>query len=361
VSGANLSFSNPTYLTLPLPDATSGTVLFGGIDKSKFTSPLTTINLLPSLISSSVLQFITTVTALSATVNNGEESTIFSGGSDSTAAYGNDDTSLAVLLDTGSSAWSLPIQYYEQGILPLFPYVDSQGLCDCKYRDSNDSLTVEFAGKVTITVPARQFIVPVYDPETNKPQYFDRASTQQVCAFMLVPSQPSGQGFLTLGDAVLRSMYVVYDLDNGQISLAQAQLDSDREADIVPVQAGLGGVQKALGGGSSGSQSVGPNRYSIAPAVSGTETFTASSVSSTVGMATGTDAVPADARVVETGSANGRGAGGSGSGNGGAASSSAAAFRLAGPAAPGMDGLGVAVGCGMVVLGGMLAGGMMVL
>jgi hypothetical protein len=166
-------------------DATSGTILFGGIDKSKFTSPLTTINLLPSLISSSVLQFITTITSLSATTNSGEESTIFSGGTDSTAAHGNSDPALAVLLDTGSSAWSLPTQYYEQGILPLFPYVDSQGLCDCKHRDDNDTLTIEFAGQIKITVPARQFIVPVYDPATNSPQYLDSAGTQQACASML--------------------------------------------------------------------------------------------------------------------------------------------------------------------------------
>ena len=346
-------------------DATSGTILFGGIDKSKFTSPLTTINLLPSLISSSVLQFITTITSLSATTNSGEESTIFSGGTDSTAAYGNSDPALAVLLDTGSSAWSLPTQYYEQGILPLFPYVDSQGLCDCKHRDDNDTLTIEFAGQIKITVPARQFIVPVYDPATNSPQYLDSAGTQQACAFMLVPSQPSGQGFLTLGDAILRSMYVVYDLDNGQISLAQAELDSSKEADVVPVKAGLGGVQRAVGSASGGSESsIGPNRYSIAPAVSGAESFTASTVGSTVGVATGTDAVPADARVKETSSAGGGGKG-SASGNGGAASSSAGAgagFRVGGGLGgdgAGLGGMGVAMG--LVVFGGAVLGGALIL
>jgi hypothetical protein len=319
------------------------------------------------VISGNVLQFITTVTGLSATVNGGEESTIFSGGTDSTAAYGSNDAALAVLLDTGSSAWSLPTQYYEKGILPLFPYVTSQGLCDCKYRDSNDSLTVEFAAKISINVPARQFIVPIYDPATNEPQYFDAPrNTQQACAFMLTPSESSSQGFLTLGDAVLRSMYVVYDLDNGQLSLAQANLDSSKASDIVPVQAGLGGVQKAVGGGSSAS--VGPNRYSIAPAVSGAESFTASSVQSTVGMATGTDAVPADARVSETGAAQssasggkgGSGNGGSGGSGGGAASSSAGAvpaFRVG--AGPDLAGLNVAMG--VVVLGGMMLGGALVL
>lgn len=182
---------------------------------------------------------------------------------------------------------------------------------------------------------------------------------------MLTPSEPSGQGFLTLGDAVLRSMYVVYDLDNGQISLAQAELDSSKASDIVTVQAGLGGVQKAVGGGSSAS--VGPNRYNIAPAVSGAESFTASSVQSTVGMATGTDAVPADARVSETGTAqssagggNGGNGGGSGGSEGGAASSSAGAvpaFRVG--AGPDLAGLNVAMS--VVVLGGMMLGGALVL
>ena len=183
---------------------------------------------------------------------------------------------------------------------------------------------------------------------------------------MLTPSSPSGQGFLTLGDAVLRSMYVVYDLDNGQISLAQAELDSSKASDIVPVQAGLGGVQKAVGSDSGLQSSVGPNRYSIAPAVSGGESFTASSVTSTVGEATGTDAVPADARVSQTGAAGASsggkgGSGGGGGGNGGGAASSSAgagpAFRVG--SGPDMGGLSVAMG--LVVMGGMMLGGALVL
>ena len=172
---------------------------------------------------------------------------------------------------------------------------------------------------------------------------------------MLTPSSPSGQGFLTLGDAILRSMYVVYDLDNGQISLAQAELDSSKASDIVPVQAGLGGVQKAVGSQSS----AGANRYSIAPAVSGGESFTASSVSSTVGVATGTDAVPADARVQETGVAASSSGGKGGSGGGAASSSAGAAAALRVGAGADMGGLSVAMG--FVVMGGMMLGGALVL
>lgn len=258
-----------------------------------------------------VLQFITTVTAMNATVSS-QTSQIFTGGIDSVSAYGDNNIALPVLLDTGSSAWSIPSRYFSQGIAPLFPYVDFThgGVCACKHRDSNDSISLEFGGKVTINVPARQFIVPAYDPQTNEPVY---AGGEQVCAFMLVPAQDEGMNFQTLGDAVLRSMYVVFDLDNGQVSIAQSSLDSTAEPNIKPVEAGPDGVAKAAGASDT---DVPANSYSIASAVSGSATFAASTGSSTIGVATGTDAVPANARP---------GASDSSSGGAGAASSSAAA------------------------------------
>ena len=217
-----------------------------------------------------------------------------------------------MLLDTGSSAWSIPSRYFTQGVAPLFPYVDFRngGVCDCKNRDNNDSISIEFGGKVTVTVPARQFIVPIYDPQTNKPVY---AGREQVCTFMLVEAQDESMNFQTLGDAVLRGMYVVFDLDNGQVSIAQSSLDASAQPNIKAVEAGPNDVAKAA---SATDTSVPSNTYSIADAVSGSETFAASTGSSTIGVATGTDAVPANARASGSGS---------GSGSGGAASSSAAA------------------------------------
>jgi len=258
-----------------------------------------------------VLQFITTVTAMNATVDS-QTSQVFEGGENSVSAYGGSNIALPVLLDTGSSAWSIPSRYYSQGIAPLFPYVDFQNgnICSCKYRNSNDSISVEFGGEITINVPARQFIVPVFDPQTNKP-IFDRG--EQVCTFMLVPAQDENMNFQTLGDAVLRSMYVVFDLDNGQVSIAQSSLDSTAEPNIKPVESGPNSVAKAAGASDT---SLPANTYSIASAVSGSATFAASTGSSTVGVATGTDAVPANARP---------GASDGSSGGAGAASSSAAA------------------------------------
>jgi hypothetical protein len=108
-------------------------------------------------------------------------------------------------------------------------------------------------------------------------------------------------------------MYVVFDLDNGQVSIAQSSLDSTAQPNIKAVEAGPNGVAKAAGASDT---DVPANTYSIASAVSGSATFSASTGSSTIGVATGTDAVPANARP---------GASDSGSGSAGAASSSAAA------------------------------------
>lgn len=293
------------------------------------------------MISDSVIAFVTTVTALTAIVDS-RQTEIFSGGTDSVDAYGNDDIALPVLLDTGSSAWSIPQDYYTRGILPLFPFVDDNGVCDCAHRDMNSSITVTFGGKIDINVPARQFIVPLYDPLTNEPRFLDRAGTIQACTFMLVPGAPSQSRFLTLGDAVLRSVYAVFDLDNGQVSLAQAALNSSSEPDIVTVAAGPSGVANAA------EASVIPsNTYSIAAAVSGGETFTASKIESTIGMATGTDAIPANARPLETG--------GSGGGSGGSAASSSAAANVMKLPALDLGGLGSISLFGLLmVFGGML-------
>ena len=274
---------------------------------------------------------------------------MFSGGSNSAAAYGNSDPALPVLLDTGSSAWSVPTTFYNRNIAPLFPYVDGSGLCSCVHRDDRDtSLTLTFGGKVNVTVPAREFIVPLYNATTNQP--FPYSRTADACAFMIVPAQANGEGFQTLGDAILRSMYVVFDLDNGQLSVAQAAVNSTAAPAIVTVAAGPRGLASAI----STSYSAAPsNTYSIAAEVqSATGSFSVSSAASTIGAATGTAAVPADAQVAATG-------GSGGSSTSGGSSSSSSKGVAAGLVVPGVQWgavwttglavLGVAVGAGLML------------
>ncbi|EME85045.1 uncharacterized protein MYCFIDRAFT_88648 [Pseudocercospora fijiensis CIRAD86] len=283
-------------------EADSGTILFGGIDKSKFTGEMATVDLLPAYYQGQLVeyvnQFITTVTAANATVG-GQTTSLWSDGTDGIGAYGNRDTALAVLLDTGSTAWTIPEEYYSQYIDPVFTYVDRNGLTDCRNANSGDSLSLEFAGKITINIDARQFIVPLVNGTTREPVIYDNHG-HEACLFLLQPTQGNdGMGFETIGDAILRSMYVVFDLDNGQASIAQAAVNSTAKPDIVVVEAGENGVAKALG---SGVASAAPNSYTIAPQVSVTASPKASTAATPIGTATGEAAIPEDAQVEESGS-----------------------------------------------------------
>ncbi|KXL49613.1 hypothetical protein M433DRAFT_7632 [Acidomyces richmondensis BFW] len=327
-------------------EATTGSILFGGVDTSRYTGELVTLDLLPDEVTGEVDQFITTVTALTATVG-GTTSSLFSGGTNGVAAYGNNDIALPVLLDTGSSAWSVPTEYYNKLIGPAFPYVDSNGLCACSHADSSDSLTLTFGGKINITVPAHEFIIPLYNATTNAPIPYNSAG-EMACAFMVVPASPTGEGFQTCGDAVLRSMYIVFDLDNGQVSLAQANLNAT-SSHVVTVSSGPSGVANAVG---TASYSPAPSEtYSIAPqAMNASASFSVSTMHSTLGEATGTAALPEDARPSGTGSTT-EGTSTSSSSKGAAA----AGVGVTGPFewsrvwVAGAVGMGVVVGAGLVL------------
>jgi hypothetical protein len=274
----------------------SGSILFGGIDTSKYTGNLATLNLLPQINSAAssngpgyINQFVSVVTAVNATVG-GKAHTITEGGSSDYGAYYGSDRGLPVLLDTGTSGWAVDAEFYQRHFAPVFDYVKSDGTCSCAHATSGDFLTLEMGGKVRIKVPASEFIIPIYDIHTKQPVMFD--SNNQACAFMITPGEPTGEGFQPMGDAILRSMYLVYDLDNAQVSIAQASEDDSAKPNIVTVQAGPSGVAKAV----PSVITTATNSYSIPGAIT-SGSFSASTMASTIGTATGTAAVPFEARI----------------------------------------------------------------
>ncbi|KAI7572936.1 hypothetical protein KC317_g326 [Hortaea werneckii] len=290
----------------------SGTILFGGIDPSKYTGDLTTLNILPDVISGGISMFLTTVTDLSITTD-GETSDLFSGGSTGLDAYGAYDYSLPVLLDTGAAAWQVPQSRYADYIAPAFPFVDPLGYCGCSHRQDDIHLTVTFGGEVPIRVPITDFLVPIYNTTTREPIPY--TEDEDTCAFLIVPAEANGYGFQVLGDAILRSMYVVFDLDNGQLSIAQAAEDNDAGAtgrsNPIPVPRGPDGIAFALSSASSAGRAAedyvsagNTQTWSIAPivtAASQTGDLSATTTRSTVGTATGSQAVPAGAHVSDDG------------------------------------------------------------
>ncbi|KAI7341475.1 hypothetical protein KC315_g92 [Hortaea werneckii] len=288
----------------------SGTILFGGIDPSKYTGDLVTLNILPDALTGGIAMFLTAVTDLSITTD-GETTDLFSGGSTGLDAYDAYDYSLPVLLDTGAAAWQVPSSRYTDYIAPAFPFVDPLGYCGCSHRQDDIHLTVTFGGEIPIRVPITDFLVPIYNATTREPIPY--TEDEDTCALLIVPAEANDYGFQVLGDAILRSMYVVFDLDNGQLSIAQAAEDNDAGAGTsnpIPVPRGPDGIAAALSSASAAAPaedyvSAGTTQsWSIAPlvtAASQTSDLSAVTASSTIGTATGSQAVPAGARVSDDG------------------------------------------------------------
>lgn len=262
----------------------------------------------------------------------GRNTTYLSNGDPSGPVSAESSDSLPVLLDTGSSAWTVPTDYYNQFAEVFGDDLNSDGTIACSAQNDDISFTVEFGGEVSVNVPARDLIVPVYNAATNQQNTTENG--EPLCVFMISPDEGGQQmqesGFLTLGDAVLRSMYVVFDLDQGQVSIAQALFNASTDATssgsgdhIKVVKAGAGGVQSAVGSANGGVSTAAPNSNTIDPAISATESFVLSTGSSAVGTATGTNAVPDSGRVSQTAAADsGSSSGSSGSSGGGSPTSS---------------------------------------
>ena len=231
------------------------------------------------------------MTGVSGTVK-GKTTTFLSNGD----ATGQDPSrSLPVLLDTGSAAWTVPRSYYNS-IAALWPNsVDDQQNILCSHQHDNVSLSVEFGGSVTIQIPGKNLIVPLFNATTNAP--LTDSKKNRICTLMVAPNDETGadaEPFLTLGDAILRSMYVVFDLDNGQVSIAQANTNPGASS-VKIVPAGANGIASAVGTG--GVNTVAANAYSIAANVKATQSYSFATAATAVGTASGTDAVPEQGRI----------------------------------------------------------------
>ena len=301
---------NSRLYSLFLNDAEdiSGSILFGAIDTDKYTGTLETVDILPDLSTGVVDRFITSITGLKVT-KSAKSRTIFSGGEGGIRAYSRNAGSLPVLLDSGSSAWSVPAAVYE-GIVREYPFIDLRsGTTSCKNVNSDDYLTVEFNAQIDIQVPMTNWITPVYNKKTGDTE--KTSNGDDLCAIGIVPSEGTGLGFYTCGDTIMRSMYIVYDLDNGQMSLAQAKTGSSSSSNIKAVPAGPGGVGKVA---TNYGSKVPANTFTIVPSVSATANVQVKTTGKPVGTATGEAAVPTAAQV-EADSSSGSGSGNSAAGS----------------------------------------------
>jgi hypothetical protein len=196
-------------------DASTGSVLFGGVDTDKFKGQLST---LPIIQEQGVYaEFVIALTDMGI---GGNKTSLFS------------NSNVAVLLDSGSSLMYLP-NSVANAIYAQFnaQYDSRQGaaIVDCDLANQEGSLEFGFSG-VTISVPYNELVIV--------------AAVSRGIPVCILGIGPADNGLSVLGDTFLRSAYVVYDLDNNQISLAQTNFNAS-SSNIEEIKAGSNGVPGA--------------------------------------------------------------------------------------------------------------------
>lgn len=206
--------SNAYSLWLNDLDSYSGNILFGGVDTERFTGTLETLPVQKT--SAGYTDFLITLTSLSF------------GGKTLIAKQAQ-----AVLLDSGSSLTYLPnamTNAIYEAIGAQYDSTQSAAFVPCSMRSINETLDFTFTSP-TISVSLDELILDI--PETNnKTAVFPGG--EPACLFGIAPS---GVTVPVLGDTFLRSAYVVYDLGNNEISLAQTKFNATK-SNIVELSSG---------------------------------------------------------------------------------------------------------------------------
>ncbi|KAK5989092.1 putative aspartic-type endopeptidase OPSB [Cladobotryum mycophilum] len=210
--------SNAYSLWLDDLQSNTGRLLFGGVDTTRFHGNLVT---LPVQKTGNVFSaFYVTMTGLSV-------------GSTSLA----DNQALAVLLDSGTSLTYLPnnlvASIYKQ-VNATYQPTQSVGFIPCSASKSNVSLTFRFSNPASITVPMSELVLQI-GGTTNQEEGVDIPGGEPMCLFGIAPS---GGSTIVLGDTFMRSAYIVYDLDENEISIAQSNFDATGPGNVVEIKKG---------------------------------------------------------------------------------------------------------------------------
>ena len=207
--------SNAYSLWLDDLDASTGSILYGGVDTSKFQGTLQT---LPVQASRGTFRaFFVTLTGVSM------------GGS--TIAS---NTATAVLLDSGTSLTYLPNDVTNSIYSAVgAKYDSSRGIAYVSCSLANNAQTLDFTfSSPTISVSLSELVL-----QTSS----SNGQGSSTCAFGIAPA---GSSTPVLGDTFLRSAYVVYDINNNQISIAQTNFNSTT-SNILEIANATSGVPSA--------------------------------------------------------------------------------------------------------------------
>lgn len=187
----------------------TGSILFGGIDTSKYYEPLISLPIQRDADTRGYTSMTVAWTGL----------TIYNSG----PAYAIDyspSTPQAAILDSGTTLTYVPDDIAQRLFNAFGITTDptSGNLAPCRLGANNVTLAFQFGGPggPVINVPLSEFLIGPLTNRRGNPATFTNGDT--VCKFGI---DSAGRSPILFGDTFLRSAYVVYDLQNLQIAIAQ--------------------------------------------------------------------------------------------------------------------------------------------
>lgn len=195
--------SNAYSLWLNDLSANTGSILFGGVNKAKYQGELETLPV--QTVNGGYSEFIIALTGVSTSSDSDNHD------------YSSSALPAAVLLDSGSSLTYLPnsiVQGIYDDLGVIYEPSSGVGYVECSIAQSNVNVTYTFS-LPTITVGIDELVINAGDLRFR--------DGSRACIFGIAPA---GDSTAVLGDTFLRSAYVVYDLTNNEISLANTKFNS---------------------------------------------------------------------------------------------------------------------------------------
>ncbi|KAK3940503.1 aspartic peptidase domain-containing protein [Diplogelasinospora grovesii] len=239
-------------------DSNTGSILFGGVDTEQYTGSLQTVPIQSE--SGTFAEFLITLTKLQM-------------GATTIA----DNLALAVLLDSGSSLTYLPdalVQDIYNAVGAQYDSEEGAAYVPCSLANNATNLTFTFS-EPEINVQMDELVLDLVTASGKRPTF------QNGVAACLFGIAPAGSGTNVLGDTFIRSAYLVYDLDNNQISLAQTRFNSTA-SNVLEIGTGANAVPDATvvtnavsatagiaGGSAASSSGLGIAKSGAAAAVAG--------------------------------------------------------------------------------------------
>ncbi|KAK2734541.1 hypothetical protein FQN57_001646 [Myotisia sp. PD_48] len=227
---AGLIRSNAYSIWLNDLDANKGEILFGGVNTARYEGKLSTVPILADR-NGEYTALVIAMTGMS--LKRG------SSGSGQNIA----GRPVVVAMDTGSSLSYIPdpmaAALYE-AVDAVFDPNNELAFVPCTMKDDDVQVTFSFSG-AEIEVNMDELVIDLGPDENGREARFNDGT--KACVFGIAPA---GRSISILGDTVLRSAYLVYDLVNNEISIAKTRFNAAGDH-IVEIGTGPDAVPDATG------------------------------------------------------------------------------------------------------------------